>query len=40
MARQGHTIKHVREISVSSSQERRGRLDFGAVKCKNHGLAS
>ena len=38
-ARQGH-IEHVRKNSGSISQERRGHLDFCAVKCKNHGLAS
>ena len=39
MARQGH-IKHVRKISGSISQKRRGHLEFCAVMCKNDGLAS
>ena len=38
-ARQGR-IKHMSKISESISQKRRGHLDFCAVKCKNHGLAS
>ena len=28
------------KVSGSNSQKRRGHLDFCAVKCKNHGLAS
>ena len=38
-ARQGH-IKHACKNSGSISRQRRGHLDFSAVKCKNHVLAS
>ena len=36
----GKGILNACKISWSNSQKRRGRLDFSAVKCKNHGLAS
>ena len=38
-ARQGH-VKHVYKISGSIFKKRRRPLEFCAVKCKNHGLAS
>ena len=36
----GRGALHTCKISGSNSQKRRGHLDFSAVKCKNHGLAS
>ena len=37
--RQGH-IKHVRKISGSITQKRRGHLDVCAVECKDRAFAS